>query len=118
MAEKLPITIEVRTPEESCSQYVFGPKSQHVDVAFKQIIEGKKHRSVQPPLQKGDIIFYKNFGPDVSHVATIGENGNVISKFMGDPNVYEHELWGEPIPQSVSFESCVVFRLLPQTTSE
>lgn len=103
---------ERRDPKEICSQFVFGPESLYVDVALKDTEESGKYQRVLPPLCTGDLIFYISISGTASHVAKVNAAGLVVSKFEGKDEVYEHDLEGDPIPNSIDYEMCIIFRAL------
>jgi hypothetical protein len=110
--EGLPIIIEIRDPAETCSQYIFGPDEKDVVVVLNNITKNTYYRQVVAPevFKRGDIVFYTDVCGEPYHVGKFLSAGTVRSKFDKDPNVYVHELWGEPIPVSMKFEASIVLR--------
>lgn len=112
--EFLPEIVETRGTEETCSQFVFGAGQYYVDEAYRELISGGGYRSVRGrgafPQIEGDIVFYGSPLGEIGHVAKVDRDGLLVSKFCGNPNVYRHEVWGDPIPFEVKFEMFHLFR--------
>ena len=110
--KELPHIMETRKPKETCSQFVFGPKKVYVDEAIEIMAQSPDFRRLnqdETP-QQDDIIFYTDIFGYPSHVGRIIEDGLVQSKFSGDPNVYIHEMRGEPVPKSLFYQTSIIFR--------
>jgi hypothetical protein len=117
--ENLPEIVGVRDRGETCSQFVFGEGQYYVDEAFRRLVsigcyQLIRGRGVFSPAEE-DIVFYGSPFGNVSHVGRIDNDGLVVSKFDGDPKVYRHEIWGNPIPLSPNFARFHLFRKIKGT---
>jgi hypothetical protein len=56
---EFPRVLGQREPDESCSQYIFGPEDRMVDLALRDASASGNYRVVgDDDLKSGDIIFY------------------------------------------------------------
>ncbi len=108
----LPLITDQRNKDETCSQFVFGSDSVYVNIAYTDFIRANLYSLL--PLgalfQEGDIVFYFDYSLLPTHVAKIDADGLVSSKFDKDKLVYQHELFGSPIPRASNFRSYKMYR--------
>jgi hypothetical protein len=105
--------IEQRDPEETCSQFVLGPEYLYVDQSLLHLQADVEYRNIHASerMEPGDIVFYLTPWDETRHVARAIGVDTVESKWGGNPNVYRHPLWGQPIPTNdIYFEGCAIFR--------
>lgn len=109
---KLPLVTDQRNKNETCSQFVFGPEAIYINIAYTDFIRANLYSLL--PLgalfQEGDIVFYFDYSLLPTHVAKVDSSGLIISKFDKDKLVYQHELFGNPIPRANNFRSFKMYR--------